>query len=316
MSISAIVPVWNGRGRLARLLDSLDAQTLRADELIVVDNGSTDGAPDLARSRGARVIAMGRNTGFAPAVNRGVREARGEWVAILNSDVELAPDYFAILAAEGAPFATGKILSPKGRLDGTFDLTVCGGATWRAGSGMPDGPPFDAPREIVSPPWTAVLFRADVFAQAGLLDERFESYLEDVDFGLRCAAIGIRGLYVPEARAVHVGSASLGLWHPEKVRRISRNQVFLSARHPAVGRTWPSIVAQGLWGLIAIRHGEGIAWLRGKWEGLRHFSALRKSPASNPELLENTLRSNLQFIHDHTSETYWRLYFLLTRGAK
>jgi GT2 family glycosyltransferase len=315
MSISAIVPVWNGRDLLARLLDSLDSQTLPADELIVVDNGSTDRAPDLARNRGARVIAMGRNAGFAPAVNRGIREARGEWVAILNSDVDLAPDYFARLAASGAAFATGRILSPKGTIDGTFDLTVGGGATWRAGNAVPDGPPFDVPREIVSAPWTAVLFRADVFTRTGLLDERFESYLEDVDFGLRCAALGIRGRYVPQARALHVGSASLGRWHPETVRRISRNQVFLSARHPVVGRLWPSIVAQGLWGLMAVRHGKGIAWLRGKLEGLRHFSALRKSPATASELLEQTLRSNRQFIRDHTSETYWRLYFLLTPGA-
>jgi GT2 family glycosyltransferase len=316
MSISAIVPVWNGRELLARLLDSLDAQTLRADEVIAVDNGSTDGAPDLARSRGARVIAMGRNAGFAAAVNRGIREARSEWVAVLNSDVELAPDYFALLAATAAPFATGKILSPNGNLDGTFDLTVRGGATWRAGSGMPDGPPFDTARDIVSPPWTAVLFRATVFARTGLLDETFESYLEDADFGLRCAALGIRGRYVPEARAVHVGSASLGRWHPETVRRISRNQVFLSARHPAVGRPWQSLVAQGLWGCLAIRHAAGFAWLRGKCEGLRHFSALRNKPASAPELLEQFLYSNEHFIREYDAETFWRLYFLLTPGAK
>src|SRR5436305_12505065 len=109
MSISAIVPVWNSRDLLARLLDSLDRQTLRAAEVLAIDNGSTDGAPDLARDRGARVIAMGRNAGFAAAVNRGIREARGEWLAILNSDVELAPEYFERLAAAGAPFATGKI---------------------------------------------------------------------------------------------------------------------------------------------------------------------------------------------------------------
>ena len=69
MSISAIVPVWNGRDLLAGLLASLDAQTLPVGELLVVDNGSTDGAPELARSHGARVILMGRNCGFAAAVN-------------------------------------------------------------------------------------------------------------------------------------------------------------------------------------------------------------------------------------------------------
>jgi GT2 family glycosyltransferase len=316
MSISAIVPVWNGRDLLTRLLDSLDAQTLRADELIAVDNGSSDGAPDLARSRGARVIAMGRNTGFAAAVNRGIREARGEWVAILNADVELAPDYFALLAAAGAPFATGKIVSPKGNLDGAFDLTVRGGVTWRAGAGMPDGPPFNEPREITSPPWTAALFRSDVLTRIGLLDETFESYLEDAEFGLRCAALGIRGQYVPQARAIHIGSASLGRWHPETVRRISRNQMFLSARHPGVGGAWDSIVAQGLWGLVAIRHGRGIAWLRGKTQGLRHFSALRKDASSDSERLQQILYSNAKFIRDQNHELYWRLYFLLTAGTK
>jgi len=112
MNISAIVPVWNGRDLLARLLATLEAQTRPPTELLIVDNGSTDGAPDVARARGARVIAMGGNAGFAAAVNRGIREAGQPLVAILNSDVELAPDYLEKLAAVDAPFATGKILKP------------------------------------------------------------------------------------------------------------------------------------------------------------------------------------------------------------
>ena len=97
--ISAIVPVWNGRELLMRLLDSLDAQTQPIGELLVVDNGSADGAPEAARQRGARVIAMGRNAGFAAAVNRGIEESRGDWLAVLNSDVVMAPDYLAKLLA-------------------------------------------------------------------------------------------------------------------------------------------------------------------------------------------------------------------------
>jgi GT2 family glycosyltransferase len=317
MSISAIVPVWNGRDLLQRLLDSLEAQTLRADEMLVIDNGSTDGAPDLARSRGARVIPMGRNAGFAAAVNRGIREAKDDWIAIVNSDVELAPDYFEKLAAAAAPFATGIILGPTSRLDATFDLTTRAGTTWRAGSGMPDREPFDTPRDITSPPWTAVLFRAEVFARTGVLEEAFESYLEDADFGLRCAGLGIRGRYIPEARAVHVGSASLGKWHPDTVRRIARNQIFLAARHPAAGQLWPMFVGQVLWGALALRHGTGLAWLRGKCEGLRRFAAIRRqAPVYDPILLAQILRSNEQFIRESSEETYWRLYFLLTRGAK
>src|SRR5664280_2117385 len=151
MSITAIVPVWNGRQLLERLLASLEAQTEPAAELLVVDNGSTDGAPELARARGARVIAMGRNAGFAAAVNRGIRESRGQWIAVLNSDVELAPDYFAILAAADGWFATGKILRRSGgSIDGTFDAVCRGACAWRVGSGRPDGPLFSSPRSICS----------------------------------------------------------------------------------------------------------------------------------------------------------------------
>ena len=237
MSITAIVPVWNGRELLERLLASLEAQTEPAAELLVVDNGSTDGAPEVARARGARVIPMGRNAGFAAAVNRGIRESRGEWMAVLNSDVELAPDYLARLlaAAEagGAWFATGKILAAgsNDRIDGTFDAMCRGGTAWRVGNGRTDGPAFSAERQIWSPPFTAVLFRAEVFRRVGLLEDSFESYLEDVDFGLRCAAQGLAGLYVPSALAWHRGSATLGRWHPETVRRMARNQLFLVARH-------------------------------------------------------------------------------------
>src|SRR5581483_4732471 len=123
MGISAIIPVWNGREFLQRLLPTLAAQTLPANEVIVVDNGSTDGAPDVARAAGACVIAMGHNVGFAPAVNRGIRESRESRIAVLNSDVELAPDYFERLSATTAFFATGRILkaSDHGRIDATFD---------------------------------------------------------------------------------------------------------------------------------------------------------------------------------------------------
>jgi GT2 family glycosyltransferase len=319
MSISAVVPVWNGRDLLARLLDTVDAQTLRADEVIVVDNGSSDGAPELARERGARVIAMGGNAGFAAAVNRAITEARSEWIAVLNSDVELSSDYFEKLTGVDAWFATGKILDARrnGLIDGTFDLTCRGGTTWRAGSAREDGPVFAERRRIFSAPWTAVVFRADIFRKVGLLETSFESYLEDVDFGLRCAGSGISGLYMPDAVAWHRGSASLGRWHPDTVRRISRNQMLVAARHLPAKWWWPVLVAQSLWGLVALRHGAGLAWLRGVCEGARKFPGARISPIV-PAVLDQLRDSEqlLQRLQCATGlDSYWRLYFLFTRGG-
>ncbi len=326
MSISAIIPVWNGRELLARLLDTLDAQTHPAAELLVVDNGSTDGAPELARSRGARVIPMGRNAGFAPAVNRGIAESRGEWVAVLNSDVELAPDYLEALAETGAWFATGRILKAAAphRIDAAFDA-VCRGATaWRVGNGREDGPAFQSARAIWSAPWTAALFRRDLFHRVGVLEETFESYLEDVDFGLRCARLSLTGQYVPGAVAWHRGSAALGRWHPDTVCRIARNQILLAARHYPraclLRWLWPILVAHSLWGGLALRHGAGAAWARGIFQGIRTFpSARRKSTMPDPELLRRILREHERLIRQIQSSTgfdpYWRLYFLLAGGG-
>jgi GT2 family glycosyltransferase len=326
MTIAAVVPVWNGRELLGRMLESLTRQTHQTTALIVADNGSTDGAPELARAYGARVIAMGRNAGFAAAVNRGIRECavlkpKPDAIAVLNSDVELAPDYLEKLAGADAWFATGKLLTPRSdRIDGTFDAICRGGAAWRVGSGRKDGPMFSERRAMALTPLTAALFRREIFERVGLLDERFESYLEDVDFGLRCAAHGIEGVFEPAAVAWHQGSATLGRWHPETVRRIARNQVFLLARHyPAsLLRRWmrPILAAHLLWGGVAVRHGTGFAWLRGLTQGIASFSAMRKQETLMPEkVMESLLSSHERTIYQFQASTeydaYWRWYFRL-----
>jgi GT2 family glycosyltransferase len=232
------------------------------------------------------------------------------------------------LVATDGWFATGKILSRASEsdcstIDGTFDALCRGGTAWRVGNGRTDGPSFQAPREITSPPWTAVLFRAELFRRVGLLEESFESYLEDVDFGLRCAAHQLHGFYLPSAVAWHRGSATLGRWHPDTVRRISRNQLLLLARHYPSGMLmrciWPIFVAQCLWGAVALRHGAGLAWLRGKWQGLRSFSAAHSKHGSfDPGLLEHLLANEeaIRSVQQATGfDRYWSLYFILTRGG-
>ena len=324
--ISVVIPLWNREQLLDSLLDSLSRQTLPPAEILVVDNGSDDGAPALARRRGARVIPMGYNAGFAAAVNRGIAEVSGEWTAVLNTDVTLAPDYFEKLAARGAWFATGRILQQQDptRLDATFDLLSRAATSWRAGHGGPYGPAFQQSRAISSAPWTAVLFRTEIFHRVGILEASFESYLEDVDFGLRAAALGFTGEYVPAAVAYHVGSASLGRWHAEVVRRTARNQIFLLARHYPrrllLRWLWPILAGQLLWGLVALRHGAGLAWCRGKIEGLWRFRALRaRSQPLAPQLLANVIRLQERLLRELQpaagGNLYWRLYFLLTGSA-
>ena len=89
--ISVVVPAWRAEKTLAATLDSILSQTWRELEVLVVDDASPDGTLALAQSYAAkeprvRVIAQPENGGVSKARNRGVREARGEWIAFLDSD--------------------------------------------------------------------------------------------------------------------------------------------------------------------------------------------------------------------------------------
>lgn len=323
--LSVVIPTRNRRDLLQAILENLRQQTLRASEVVVVDDGSTDDSASLAARLGARVIALPRRTGFARAVNTGVREARGRWVAVLNNDVELARDWLERMleAAESqqAWFACGKLFERAApcRLDGAYDLLCRGACAWRAGHGRQDGPLWNRMQPVLFTSFTATLLRRELFDRVGWLDEGFESYLEDVEFCLRCALAGLHGVYVPAATGLHTGSATLGAWSREIVRLIARNQIWLIARH--YPDDWPRrygravLVAQVLWGGLAARHGALRAYLKGKREGWRGFKRMRSSPGERgaPDRLDALLRTSEQEIRRLQASTgwdwYWRAYF-------
>jgi GT2 family glycosyltransferase len=328
-AITVVVPSWNRRELTQRLLEKLRAQTHPIAEVVVVDNGSHDGSADAARNLGARVIQLGRNSGFSGAVNCGIRETKTELVAIVNNDVEPQPDWLARLAhATGQPriwFASGKLLkaAEPESLDGTYDMVCRGGAPWRAGNGRKDGPVWNRTRRIRFASFTATLFRTELFRRVGPLDERFESYLEDVDFCLRSARLGYLGLYVPSAVATHQGSATLGRWHKDIVRLTARNQLLLVAKHYPLRYFlrygWPMFVSQVLWGMVAARHGRPLSFVRGKLEGLAKFRRVRREIARNggwPKGLSKVIEESEAEMYRLQQKTgfdlYWRLYFALT----
>ncbi|HEY6393683.1 MAG TPA: glycosyltransferase family 2 protein [Bryobacteraceae bacterium] len=328
LQVAVVIPNWNGAARLAKLLEGLQRQTCSIERVIVVDNGSTDESLAVAKNAGASVIELRTNTGFSHAVNRGIQSAAAaEWIAVMNNDVSPEPEWLAQLVSNAesanAWFATGKLLdeSERHRIDGAFDAICRGGCAWRCGNGRPDSPVWNQPREIWFAPFTAALFRTELFERTGFLDEQFESYLEDIDFGIRCAMAGFSGVYVPQAVAYHAGSATLGRWHRDTVQKISRNQLLLIAKHYPpkwiLRYGWPVFIAQGLWGLVALRHGAAFAYLKGKLEGLRLFQQTRKTAPSRPrvgmtailERSENDIRELQQLTG---FDLYWKLYFALT----
>ena len=321
--VTAVIPTWNRRDLLLNLFDSLAVQTRPFDEIIVVDNGSTDDSADLAERAGAKVLRLGQNVGFAAAVNRGIESAEADWVAILNNDVTFEPDWLEKLLAapEDGWFASGKLLQAgdPSRLDGTFDEISRGACASRCGSGKPDGPAWNQARRIRFAPMTAAIFRRQLFRELGDLDETFGSYLEDVDFGLRCAVAGREGVYVPSAVAYHRGSATLGGWSKDTVWRIARNQVLLAAKHFQGQPRWPIVAGQLLWGLIALRHGCGAAFLSGKLAGIRDARRIERVSTNEytskdlAEVLEASEANIFALGRETGFDSYWRAYFWLSR---
>jgi len=328
MRTAAVIPHWNRAELLRDLLETLRGQDF--GEIIVVDNGSTDQSVEIARHAGARVIELGRNCGFAAAVNRGIEAARSDWIAILNNDVTLAAGWLETLvgAAEQnrAWFASGKILkaSEPHRLtsvaiiDGTFDEISRGACAWRCGAGKMDSALWNKSRPVRFVSMTAAVFRRGLFEQIGPLDENFGSYLEDVDFGLRCALGGKGGWYEPTAVAWHRGSATLGAWNSDTVRAIARNQVLLTRKHFRGQPRWPIVAGQLLWGVLALRHGRSSAYIRGKLSGLRFARAMSGEIDSEErdrlrQIVEASEQEILRLGREAGLDWYWRAYFWLLR---
>jgi hypothetical protein len=273
------------------------------------------------------------------AVNRGIEASNGEWIALVNNDVELSPGWIAeLLDAVGGPsagtasdlwFATGKTLNDqdRGLIDGTGDAICRGGASWRLGHGRADGPLFDTVRRTYFPSATAAIFRQSFFERIGGLEESFFAYLEDIDLGLRAAIEDLPGLYVPSAVAYHRGSATAGIWSGPSVEWMTCHQLLLLAKfYPArlmLRFLRPILAAQLLWATLAISRGRTVSWARGFWLGLRGFLRLRRTSAPirrRGERLAGVLcamEAEIARIQKATRwDTYWRWYFRLAPLAE
>ena len=152
----------------------------------------------------------------------------------------------------------------------------------------------------------------------GPIDEQFGSYLEDVDFGIRCSLRGRVGIYIPAAVAYHLGSATLGAWNSDTVRLISQNQVVLTAKYFRGLPRWPIMAGQLLWGILALRHFCAIAWVRGKASGFRIARNIRRDGFANEKNgIQTILAASERAIFDLGQQTgfdwYWRVYFWLLR---
>jgi GT2 family glycosyltransferase len=250
-SVTLVVPTFNGRELLTATLPSVLDQ---GAEVVVVDDGSSDGTADWLRAQwpAVRVVELGENVGVAAAFNRGIAATTTEFVALLNNDVELAPRWLepllaALHAHPGAASATGKLLryDDRERLDAAGDVLLRSAAVINRGAGELDRGQYDRAEAVFGACAGAALYRRSALDAVGPFDERYFAYLEDVDWAMRAQLHGFGARYEPAAVGFHMGGATTRRRPGFYGRLQQRNQLLL------VAKTFPA-------GTLA-RHGWRIA---------------------------------------------------------
>jgi len=283
-----VVVTWNRRNLLRSCLQSLTRQNLNQPfEVVVIDNGSDDGSPEMVLdeyAKGTRIppkftvelIRNRENRGFCAANNQGFAASDTEFVALLNNDAEAEPDWLENLASafDGRPdvgMAASKILvheDPR-RIDKAGHLIYPDGQNRGRGSGELDAGQYDRMEEILWPDGCAAMYRRAMLDQIGGFDEDFFAYADDAELGLRARIAGWKCLYIPGAVVRHHRGATLGVRSSRRLELIERNRLLLAAKLFPWSLLWwnPLYYAMrlsaGLWAAIT---GQGEV---GKYPGVR-----------------------------------------------
>jgi len=233
-----VVVNWNRREYLRVCLESLACQRGASFEVIVVDNGSSDGSAEMARSEfGVEVIANTENLGYCGANNQGFAAARGRFVAVLNNDTAVVPEFLANLrqAFDRAPdigMAAAKVLvwEDPSRIDKAGHLIYPDGQNRGRGTGEVDRGQYDSEEECLWPDGCAAMYRKTMLDAIGGFDEDFFMFGDDAELGLRARIAGWRCLYMPGAEVRHHRGASLDAGSTRRIFLIERNRVLLAAK--------------------------------------------------------------------------------------
>jgi GT2 family glycosyltransferase len=233
---SFVIVTWNSRAALEHALPPLLEQLADGDEVIVVDNASSDGTASLVRERwpACRVIETGANLGFAAGCNRGAADARGDLLVFINPDAAPAPGFRTAL--EDVP-GDWDAWMPLVTMEGGDLVNTSGGVihftgiSWAGEAGTPASVMASTPTEVGFVSGACFAIPRPVWDRHGGFPEEFFMYCEDLDLSLRIRLAGGRIGMTPAARVDHDYEFTK---RSEKWRLLERN------RWATMIRTYPA----------------------------------------------------------------------------
>ncbi|MCI9501056.1 MAG: glycosyltransferase family 2 protein [Hungatella sp.] len=247
--VTVIIPNYNGLSFMEPCMAALDKQRCQNFDILVVDNGSTDGSGQWLREHKIPTIFLETNTGFSGAVNVGIRAVRTPYVLLLNNDTEPEPDFVGELlrsiSRSKKIFAVSSKMAQlfhRDLMDSAGDMYSVLGWAYQRGVGQ-SSRGFNRPREVFSACGGAAIYRREVFDIIGYFDEKHFAYLEDIDICYRAKIFGYHNLYCPTAVVYHVGSGTSGSkYNSFKVRLAARNGIYLNYKN----MPWPQLAVNSL----------------------------------------------------------------------
>ena len=238
--VSVVIPNFNGMAYLDGVLSSLERQTISNFEVILVDNGSTDGSCAFVAAEypWVHMIQLPENYGFSRAVNEGIHAARSPYVLLLNNDTEAETDFIEEMVAtlrrhRKAFSCQAKMiqLHDRDKMDDAGNYYCALGWAYARGKGK-DISNYDKEQKIFSTCAGAAIYRKKYIDRIGDFDEEHFAYLEDLDIGYRARIYGYENRYEPKAAVLHYGSASTGSrYNPRKTLLASANSIYVIGKN-------------------------------------------------------------------------------------
>ena len=235
VEVSVVIPNYNGMAYLDGVLSSLECQTFRDFEVILVDNGSADGSTSFAAASypWVRVIELPDNYGFSRAVNEGIKASAAEYVLLLNNDTEVEKDFVnemlsAIKRHSNAFSCAGKMVqfNDRDKLDDAGNYYCALGWAFARGKGKSIHT-YDQEEQVFATCAGAAIYRREFLDKTGYFDEEHFAYLEDLDVCYRARIMGYENWYAPKAVVYHVGSGTSGSRYNQFKTRYSSNNIYL-----------------------------------------------------------------------------------------
>lgn len=316
--VAVVILNWNGQKFLEQFLPNVIAHSVTdISDVYIIDNASSDASIQYIKSNFPQIttILLDKNYGFAGGYNKGLQKIQAEYFVLLNSDVEVSPNWIEPIYTFMQTHEKVAVCMPKiksfydkqkfeyaGAAGGFLDkygFPFCRGRLFD--SIEHDEGQYNTIHEIFWASGAALFVKSSVFIELGGLDEDFFAHMEEIDFCWRAKNLGYSCMYIPLSEVYHVGGGTLPQSNPFKTYLNFRNNLFLLYKNVPDSKLFSTLFVRKIF--------DGIAWLQflltGKWGDCK---AIIRAHNNYYKALPSLRKKRKGLNHTFCLQSYLQLY--------